>query len=754
MKPAARTPSPVFSLVAIGGIILLANAGLLVLQLCAGKLLAPFVGSSLETWTTVIGVFLAGIAAGNWFGASLAPTRKTLVAVLVASALGSFWMVGFPELLHRTNLHTAWPLLARIIVLTTLLCFPPGFFLALLTPLAVRLGTRDVRIGGRIAGLTFALGTLGCLAGNYLTGFWLIPTLTINSIVIAVGGLLSALVAIPFVMPNPDESVIQTAHSTTDINLKPAYLIVFMCSFAGMALELAGVRLMAHIVGVSLFTWTGVIGVMLAGTCLGNALGGLIADAAASRGHSRRSLATSLVIAGGFTVMVLIWYVLFTGEWFLGKALGQWFHSLNLINKILGWSFAFFFLPMLLLGTISPQVIRLFTPDAAHAGTVAGRVYAVSTIGAIAGTFLTGFVLVAELGMFRVILLAAVLPIIACLLTCRIWQDLVLLGCATTVAGIATGGMFIYSPQQTGIARESNYFTIQVKDANEPALQKMGVKTMQLDLLVHSWVRLDDPLYLYYAHEQIQLLVLREFANRVTNPKTLVIGGGGYTFPRAARTILPTCPIDVVEIDPAVTEVAYEKLGLDPKLGIQSYHMDGRQFVDEKAAKNAYHVVTLDAVNDLSVPSHLLTKEFNDQVKQVLAPGGAYLVTIIDKPVNGQIWRAAYHTLRQSFPHVHLLSTMEDWDGTQRDLIVLYASDTPLHVADVVAVAERNVLSPRIAAFGGAPATAAPWRFVFEADRKKIDAFMANSRPVLLTDQYAPVDWMMAEVFRTRFDPR
>src|ERR1700749_995575 len=84
--PAATSlPLPVRRLVAVGAVIFVANAALLVLQLVAGRLLAPFIGSSLETWTSIIGVFLAGIALGNAFGGRLAdryPTPKTLAVLL------------------------------------------------------------------------------------------------------------------------------------------------------------------------------------------------------------------------------------------------------------------------------------------------------------------------------------------------------------------------------------------------------------------------------------------------------------------------------------------------------------------------------------------------------------------------------------------------------------------------------------------------------------------------------------------------
>src|SRR5688572_16482136 len=154
-------------LAGVGAVVFLANAGLLVLQLTAGRLLVPFVGSSLETWTAIIGVFLAGIALGNRAGGPIAdrsPTPRALARFLALGAAAAVWMIVFPRLLAATGWHAALPLGVRIPVLALVECFPAGFVLSLLTPVAIKLGLPDVRRAGRAAGMVFATGTLGCLA--------------------------------------------------------------------------------------------------------------------------------------------------------------------------------------------------------------------------------------------------------------------------------------------------------------------------------------------------------------------------------------------------------------------------------------------------------------------------------------------------------------------------------------------------------------------------------------------------------------
>ena len=91
--------------------------------------------------------------------------------------------------------------------------------------------------------------------------------------------------------------------------------------------------------------------------------------------------------------------------------------------NVLAWTFMLFFVPMLCLGTISPQVIRLSIPDTGHAGRVAGTVYAWSTAGAIVGTFATGYFLIDLLGMARVLFLVSLVLLALTFVVGRLWRN-------------------------------------------------------------------------------------------------------------------------------------------------------------------------------------------------------------------------------------------------------------------------------------------------------------------------------------------
>ncbi|MCE9533781.1 MAG: fused MFS/spermidine synthase, partial [Planctomycetes bacterium] len=177
-------------LIGTATVVFLANASLLVLQLAAGRYLAPFIGSSVETWTSVIGVFLTGIALGNWIGGRVAdrfPSPRTVCVLLILGGLSSLGMIACYEYTLSSGFYRSLALGPRIPALAFFFCIPPAFFLSLLTPVTIKLLLPDVGSAGRIAGLVFAISTLGCLIGNYLTGFWLMAFLTLNEMTIGVG---------------------------------------------------------------------------------------------------------------------------------------------------------------------------------------------------------------------------------------------------------------------------------------------------------------------------------------------------------------------------------------------------------------------------------------------------------------------------------------------------------------------------------------------------------------------------------------
>src|SRR5262245_37427237 len=153
-----------------------------------------------------------------------------------------------------------------------------------------------------------------------------------------------------------------------------ACAIVFVASFCTLVIELIAGRLMAPYIGVSLYTWTSIIGVVLAGISLGNYVGGRVADRAASA----FTLGILFLLSGLASLAILV-----STYWVMSANLAQ---GLGLVERIVLYTAVIFFAPAFLMGTISPVVIKLSLDDLTRTGNTVGRIYAVSTAGSIVGT--------------------------------------------------------------------------------------------------------------------------------------------------------------------------------------------------------------------------------------------------------------------------------------------------------------------------------------------------------------------------------
>lgn len=158
------------------------------------------------------------------------------------------------------------------------------------------------------------------------------------------------------------------------------YLVVFAASGCTLVIEIVAARLLAPTIGVSVYTWTGIIGVVLAGISIGNYLGGRLADR-----FPLPATLSSILLAGGVSSL---------GVLALVGIVSESFDALPQVPRIVFVSATLFLLPSLILGMVTPVVIKLRLRDLAKTGNVVGRIYAVSTAGSIFGTFITGFVLI------------------------------------------------------------------------------------------------------------------------------------------------------------------------------------------------------------------------------------------------------------------------------------------------------------------------------------------------------------------------
>ena len=139
------------------------------------------------------------------------------------------------------------------------------------------------------------------------------------------------------------------------------------------------------------------------------------------------------------------------------------------------------------------------------------------------------------------------------------------------------------------------------------------------------------------------------------------IGGGGFTLPRAWARAFPSSNLLIAEIDPIVTEVAYQKLWL-PKdsPAIEIHHRDARTLLTSLPVEQTFDVIFGDAFHDISVPAHLVTQEFHAEIAKRLRPDGFYGVNIVDNSLSPQFLAAVTNTLRKDFRFVEIWLETDD----------------------------------------------------------------------------------------------
>lgn len=505
-----------------------------------------------------------------------------------------------------------------------------------------------------------------------------------------------------------------------------ASVIVFIASFCTLVIELVAGRVLAPYVGVSLYTWTSIIGVVLAGISAGAWAGGWLAD---RRPHP--STLAWLLLASGIAAMLIVpsTSILAADEGLLTN-LGI---ATTLLERVVVLSFLLFFVPAFLLGMISPVAVKLAVRELDTAGSVVGRIYAISTLGSIAGTFVTGFWLVARFGTRATLIGVGVALIATALLAGLLGRIGRAAGALVIVFALAytflgPGALpppeqeALLAPRATGIVHEeeSQYFTIRVERTIRPDTGS-AMHALHLDHLVHSYADLDDPEHLEYGYLRIFNDVAGAAMDRTERPRYLFVGGGGYTLPRLLSRY--HADVDVVEIDPAVTRVARRFFGVSRQLPIRTFNEDARAFALRSASEHEpYDVIFIDAFNDLSVPYHLTTREYNAALARMLRPGGAIVANLVDDYQDGRFLVSYVKTLESVFGagNVGVVLEGEEDMRSSRSTFVVVASRTPLQFPD--------------------------WYVIPQRELRRVVA-----RGIVLTDDYAPVDNMLAPLFRERF---
>lgn len=487
---------------------------------------------------------------------------------------------------------------------------------------------------------------------------------------------------------------------------------ILLTSAASMALEIVAGRALAPYVGMSLYSWTLIIAVVLAGLSLGNWLGGVMADRTK---RPERLVAIGLVAASLSALISLN----------LLKAMASWVGAGDPILVIALLSLAAFFAPSAFAGTLAPPltIIALNSVREDQRGGVLGLMFALGALGAILGTLIAGFVLISHLGTgYSVIVIAALYAV----LSLRFWANGS--GLAASMALLLLVGVGVFAPKAFGLTNacdtESRYFCIRVDDfggAGRP------MRIMALDHLVHGVNDRDDPRLIWSPYVQgVDELVAARYPGEEL--AAFFIGGGAYTLPRAWAARYPKGSFWVAEIDPEVTAEARRALWFTPDARTTILHADARQALQAMPPDAKFDVIFGDAFHDIAIPQHLVTDEFHAVIARHLSPGGVYALNAVDGLRQPLFVISLATTLQTRFAHVELwldIEAVQPQDA--RTTWIVLASDKP--------TASGQLRS----AYG----FQRDWVRVPLEDMKRV---IGPQRIIRLTDDFAPVDRLLLHV--------
>lgn len=441
---------------------------------------------------------------------------------------------------------------------------------------------------------------------------------------------------------------------------------IFLTGACILIIEVVATRILAPHYGNTIYNVSSVISVILAALSIGYYYGGRLADRRPSL-----KLFYALILVGG--VGVALFHV-------LGQAiLPAMSEHLPLTWGSLLSALLLFFVPALILGTLSPFAVKLQTLASPKrgVGSVAGTMFFWSTMGSIVGSLSAGFVLIPLFGLDQIILGTSTALILiggTALAVMRVryaqWGLAAVFFVMMYVVSIAMA----QSTRAPGVVYQKDgvYEKLTITDKlhnGRPARffhqDKSSSGAMYLDTTDPNDMVYDYPRY-YKLYES--------FGTDLRD--ALVIGGGIYSIPRALLAESPDVHVDVSEIEPSLQNLAkrYFKLPSDPRL--KSYTDDGRQFL-RKSSKR-YGLIYSDVYYSYySIPSHFTTREFFETAKQKLTDDGVFMANLIgtlsrEAP---SITMSELRTFRQVFPKSYIFATKSGGTHQPQNLIVVGLKD-------------------------------------------------------------------------------
>ena len=453
--------------------------------------------------------------------------------------------------------------------------------------------------------------------------------------------------------------------------------IVFLSEFVYMGLELNASRIMSPIFGTTLDIWASIIGTILASSAIGNWIAGRIGDDTRAR---QEWIPRCLFISALWLALIPLLYA-----GFMATGINA---SLPRVMTALLACTVLFMIPGICIGMLSPLVLAQYAHEQKlKIGLASSGFYTAMTLGGLAGTFATGFILVPLFGATNLsVVMASAMGILGLLSTIalsRLKAKEVPIFIITLVVILASMIYINSTPKNTtslDLWKDTQYGRARVLDLTE------GKGRPTRNLLVsggyESAMYLDDKTKSELVFEYLKTTAkVLEKEVKADDP-VLCLGGGAYSFPKYLA-YNKQANVDVVEIDGEITTLAKEYFYLDEvskksKHQIKTYTGDGRVVLPTLKQRH-YSVIFNDTFAGDSPVATLSTIEAVKSAKSVLAPNGIYIMNIIgiQDDANNEFLGWEVKTLREAFGSVRVFS-IEDKENTAKDTVqnwVVVATD-------------------------------------------------------------------------------
>ncbi len=509
-------------------------------------------------------------------------------------------------------------------------------------------------------------------------------------------------------------------------NTYSLYVVTVLITAAcGLIIEIVAGRMLAPYLGMSIYTWTAIIAVVLAGFSVGHWVGGLIAEWPADRAEV--SMVWILLGAAISAAASLILIRLLSGP-ILSAGLSP-------VPTIILLTFALFFAPSFFVGIPSPVLTKLaieLNPE--RTGRRLGAMYAAGALGSIFGTLAAGYIFISWLGTINTVLVVTatyfLLGSVYFFKTFDRSNKKALIGFGTGLLvlcaiGLMGGQVHAFT---SNCMKESQYYCIRVVDIEGPetaGADYSEARLMILDHLGHSMSVKSGPEILMASYVELQHVLVRDRFERNAGLNAFFIGGGGYTLPRAWLKHYPSGRMRVSEVDPEVTALAKGMMWLTSSEKLDIVHADARTTLQRRPEK--YDVIIGDAFHDISVPQHLVTQEFFSLVQKRLKADGIYIMNVVDHLSRPRLLLSVVKTLAELFPVVEVWIDTDHLRTGGRETFIVMAGAKPSSNSQF----RSTQFEERV------------WlRLKTDVNDAKT---IAALKPIVLTDDFAPVDRLIGD---------